>query len=228
MIRQLDALGYWFNDLAPSAYPRPQALVGRWQPARRAAVVRYLRAGPRFESYAGTSFCRFACGVPSRQMGHRDRSDGVWVWPEGLAHYVEAHAVRLPERFIRHAVAHRERLATIDLGRERLGRIDDTRWVAWGRARGAAVALSPAWAVPGWDLQHELERRLELQVTPGHVLWQRRSRVVLWRAATGDAVFRLSSGALAIVRLEPRRRGAPPLRTRLLAGWHAWPAARRG
>lgn len=35
-------------------------------------------------------------------MGHRDLTDGVYVWPEGLAHYVKAHAVRLPDDFLAH------------------------------------------------------------------------------------------------------------------------------
>jgi hypothetical protein len=33
-------------------------------------------------------------------MGDCDLCDGEWVWPEGLARYVERHAVRLPEDFV--------------------------------------------------------------------------------------------------------------------------------
>jgi hypothetical protein len=33
-------------------------------------------------------------------MGSCDLSDGEWVWPQGLAHYVERHAVFLPDGFI--------------------------------------------------------------------------------------------------------------------------------
>jgi hypothetical protein len=39
-------------------------------------------------------------------MGGRDLTDGVWMWPEGLAHYVERHAVRLPDEFVATMVAH--------------------------------------------------------------------------------------------------------------------------
>ena len=35
-------------------------------------------------------------------MGSRDFSDGAWIWPEGLHHYVEIHSVRLPAEFINH------------------------------------------------------------------------------------------------------------------------------
>ena len=48
----------------------------------------------------GYSFCRFACGTPDEEMGSIDLYDGVWVWPEGLAHYVECHSVCLPDEFI--------------------------------------------------------------------------------------------------------------------------------
>ena len=36
-------------------------------------------------------------------MGCTELTDGVWVWPVGLAHYVEHHDVRLPDEFAAHA-----------------------------------------------------------------------------------------------------------------------------
>ena len=38
-------------------------------------------------------------------------TDGVYIWPEGLAHYLDAHAVRLPQQFVNHAM---ERLDALD------------------------------------------------------------------------------------------------------------------
>jgi hypothetical protein len=37
--------------------------------------------------------------------GFRDQSDGVWLWPEGLAHYVDKHGIRLPDEFVAHAAS---------------------------------------------------------------------------------------------------------------------------
>jgi hypothetical protein len=48
----------------------------------------------------GYSFCRFVCGVADTEMGGIDLHDGEWLWPQGLAHYVEHHSVRLPDEFI--------------------------------------------------------------------------------------------------------------------------------
>jgi hypothetical protein len=33
-------------------------------------------------------------------MGSRDFTDGMWIWPEGLAHYVHNHGVTLPDDFV--------------------------------------------------------------------------------------------------------------------------------
>ena len=37
-------------------------------------------------------------------MGVADISDGTWLWPEGLAHYVEAHKILLPAEFVEDVV----------------------------------------------------------------------------------------------------------------------------
>lgn len=42
---------------------------------------------------AGHSTCRI-CGVPN---GSAELTNGVYVWPEGLGHYVREHSVRLPD-----------------------------------------------------------------------------------------------------------------------------------
>jgi hypothetical protein len=39
-------------------------------------------------------------------MGDSDLTDGIWIWPEGLVHYVETHGLALPEEFVACARAH--------------------------------------------------------------------------------------------------------------------------
>lgn len=36
-------------------------------------------------------------------MGNADLTDGIWVWPEDLAVYVERFHVRLPDELVAHA-----------------------------------------------------------------------------------------------------------------------------
>ncbi|HEY5937945.1 MAG TPA: hypothetical protein VIU61_25020 [Kofleriaceae bacterium] len=203
---KLHGVGFWFNELAPSPYPRPHALVGRWRAGDRRAVLAHLSGGLVFESYRGRSFCRFACGA--RAMGHRDLTDGRHVWPEGLAHYVEHHDVQLPEWFV--AAVGREPVVQRAI-------VDDAKWIAWGKARGAAVALA-GWHVPTAAEERAIATRLTKRITRGHVLARRTVDVAL--AGDGAAVLRLSSGALAVVELATGD-------TQLLAGWDQLVARRR-
>jgi len=110
----LKVVGYWtdlevlgFDKKNQELYksdlelPDPRVLVellGKQEVDDR--VVSYLRKGHELFSYLGYSYCRFNCGVAEDELGSRDLTDGVWVWPEGLAHYVESHGVALPEAFL--------------------------------------------------------------------------------------------------------------------------------
>jgi hypothetical protein len=64
----------------------------------------------------GMSPCRF-CGIDN---GYSEMSDGPYLWPSGLDHYVDEHDVRLPAEFVAHAVARLEALETAT--------VDDSWW----------------------------------------------------------------------------------------------------
>jgi hypothetical protein len=98
-------IGWWISSFDDASRPAPQELVCEWQPDFRAAVVRHLASGRRLESYMGHSWCRFGCGIDAARMGSADLTDGQWIWPEGLAHYVEVHSVGLPQEFIEHVLS---------------------------------------------------------------------------------------------------------------------------
>ena len=66
----------------------------------RNRVSVYLDSGVVCAEWRGLSFCRFDCGVDARSMGYRDLTDGTWIWPEGLSHYVSEHNVVLPAEFL--------------------------------------------------------------------------------------------------------------------------------
>lgn len=65
----------------------------------------------------GYSPCRL-CGLASN--GNLDLTDGTYIWPEGLAHYVLEHSVRLPDEFIHHVRAQQEMTDGV--------RVDETWW----------------------------------------------------------------------------------------------------
>jgi len=126
-------IGYWMGSLLNQNLPLPQELVGEMSDSTRNAVCAHLRGGKPFESYLGYSWCRFHCAADDREMGSREFTDGEWVWPEGLVHYVSAHSILLPEEFIVRATsggradrADYSRAASLDF------------WVEWAGQRQSA------------------------------------------------------------------------------------------
>lgn len=95
----LTAIGFWITSLKDDSLFPPQEFAGK---RFDADVLSHLKSGETYEQYRGFSWCRFGCEVPHAEMGSCDLTDGTWVWPEGLAHYVERHNVDLPSRFLDH------------------------------------------------------------------------------------------------------------------------------
>ena len=106
----LSKVGYWrplqrrhLDSAEDAALPDPREFVDTtWDSALRSRVAGYLKNGRIWAFGFGYSYCRFQCGAPDSTMGSNVLTDGIWVWPEGLWHYVEAHAVRLPPQFFGH------------------------------------------------------------------------------------------------------------------------------
>lgn len=63
-------------------------------------------------------------------MGTAEQTDGVYVWPEGLAHYVAEHNVRLPKEFVNHVLADPTRFHRVDVdpGDPEKNFVTDERW----------------------------------------------------------------------------------------------------
>ncbi len=129
----LRAIGFWRDPASGDhRFRHPIAFVDpEWDLAERRLVAQYLDSGERAVDWMGLSWCRFHCGIEEPEMGASDFSDGVWLWPEGLTHYVLEHAVRLPDEFIhhvRHEAEHPGRESQVD--EENLNWNHDF-WVDW-------------------------------------------------------------------------------------------------
>lgn len=99
--RRLTLIGYWRGSDPHDHWPDPEDFVDPgWDVDERRIVTRYLQSGLIAKSFMGYSSCRF-CG---RNNGNLELSDGEFIWPEGLAHYVDEHDVRLPAEFVAHAL----------------------------------------------------------------------------------------------------------------------------
>jgi len=98
----IEQIGYWNEEGSEIEYIEPQMITAEWDPGIQSKVAEYLDNGRTAMQFMGYSWCRFQCGVPDERMGTRDLTDGRWIWPEGLSHYVREHDVRLPEPCISH------------------------------------------------------------------------------------------------------------------------------
>jgi hypothetical protein len=113
-MRVLREVGYWIDETVRNYNPESreenkhllelpdprllrEALGARPLPPQ---ALQYLRSGRELNALLGFSYCRFQCGISDEQMGCRDLTDGVWIWPEGLVHYAEVHQVALPDEFL--------------------------------------------------------------------------------------------------------------------------------
>lgn len=124
--RPLKLIGYWArlphwsrgHDLISGNQPpwpdvRRAVQVG-WRPAERERLVAYLRSGYRLNGALGYSACRFECRHKFSLLGNGEYTDGEWVWPEGLSHYVYRHGVMLPDEFIATASARHWKVPPVD------------------------------------------------------------------------------------------------------------------
>jgi len=108
---RLIRIGYWSSSDAPEL-PDPSTFVDpAWDPTERETVADYVRRGFVARAYLGKSSCRMCASA----VGSLELSDGVYVWPEGLSHYVEAHDVRLPGPFVDHVRRRTEALEAAEI-----------------------------------------------------------------------------------------------------------------
>jgi hypothetical protein len=106
-------LGYWRNESHPE-WPDPAEFVDEdWDDEERHMTSMYLASGTIARTFMGYSPCRL-CG--DRRNGDLEYTDGLFIWPQGLVHYVDNHAVRLPQSFVTHAVSRLDEIeaATVD------------------------------------------------------------------------------------------------------------------
>jgi len=98
----LIAIGYWFSNDEPEL-PMPQNFIDTSiSLSERLQLVNYLKKGKRLHEWMGYSHCRFGCKIPVHEIGNACLTDGTYLWPEGLSHYIAEHEVWLPQSFIIH------------------------------------------------------------------------------------------------------------------------------
>jgi hypothetical protein len=102
-------IGFWAGPGEHPSLPDPKTLVDKaWRQTEEATIVlSYLRQRAlKKDNYRGYSSCRWeGCQYHRKPLGSWDMTDNYFVWPEGYIHYVDHHAVKPPEHFIRAVLA---------------------------------------------------------------------------------------------------------------------------
>lgn len=133
-------VGYWRSKMEP-VWPDPAWFIDRtWNSSEAAAVVEHVQRGEPVAVAAGVDWCRFRCG--REHLGSAMLSDGTYVWPQSLVHYMLAHAVRPPDEFVQHA-GRADAVAAPTAERTRIA----TDW--WRAQRGWSEGRS--YLTPGFD-----------------------------------------------------------------------------
>ncbi len=147
-------IGQWIDLLRDTRYPPPQELVGDYDLAVQQSVADYLDHGHVYARYRGLIGCLFYCG---HTEGHVERTDGHWVWPCNLSHYVRDHSVLVPEDFINHASSWRV-LPDFDETWQH-AKPDHNYWLQWCQRR-ATGQLRPQFVAALAHANQEAERLL--------------------------------------------------------------------
>jgi hypothetical protein len=115
-------IGYW-HGFYEEAYPDPGSFVDdNWNAEEKERIVAYLKAAHQMPYAAGgLSWCRFRCGI--NNLGCTEFTDGTWLWPAGLLHYVETHNVKLPREVLDHMLTNKN----IKTGSDKIG-VDMVWW----------------------------------------------------------------------------------------------------
>ena len=95
--------GVWREtDADDVAFPVRAELVDTcWKPEDIAQLLGYLNQAPvAITSLLPHGNCTL-CGDDTGDPG-RWHSDGVWLWPGRLGHFVEKHSIRLPDEMVEH------------------------------------------------------------------------------------------------------------------------------
>jgi len=98
-LAKLKPLGYWQSRDEPSL-PHPREFVDTsWDESEKELVAEYMDNAYMAKEWCGLSPCRMCKKFDN---GFLDLTDGVWIFPEGLSHYVRKHSVKPPEKFLAH------------------------------------------------------------------------------------------------------------------------------
>ena len=109
---KLTAIGYWKSCYQPELPDPADFINSDWDSNERKKVIEHLQKSPTIAEWMGISWCRFRCGEIN--LGAKCLTDGVYIYPEGLIHYILKHNLKLPESFTTNILSYKGEFKPID------------------------------------------------------------------------------------------------------------------
>ncbi len=126
-MKKLKAIGYWNSRFNEDRFIWPQELVkNEMRTNNELKLVTYLSKGNPAIYWKGYSGCR----ICKETLGTKCLTDGVYIWPEKLEHYVICHNVSLPDDFVKHAKKNKWKVKKIEYKKD-ANNIDWDYWIKW-------------------------------------------------------------------------------------------------
>ncbi|MEK6833230.1 MAG: hypothetical protein AABY32_04230 [Nanoarchaeota archaeon] len=149
---KIQIVGYWNNYqptpdglIAVGDYIWPQELISENKIENMEQIVHYLLNGNKAVGYMGFSGCR----ICNKHLGSYDYTDGTWMWPEKLEHYVSEHNVILPEEFISHMKKSNWQVKIINFNiKEEDIKSTDKFWIKWCKERHEPLFVPQKYVEP--------------------------------------------------------------------------------
>lgn len=121
-------IGYWNNKRSSeNRFIWPQELVQKDITDDMASLASYLSKGSEAIHWMGYSSCRI-CGLT---LGVSCLTDGVYIWPEKLEHYILEHKISLPIDFLQHAQKNKWKVEKTNYNGLYDGKIKWGYWINW-------------------------------------------------------------------------------------------------
>ena len=97
---KLIAVGYWNSKFfQEDRFIYPHEIVSESKLPDMLKLADYVAKGNSAIAWKGYSACR----ICDKILGTRCLTDGAYIWPEKLEHYIVEHDIFLPQEFIDHA-----------------------------------------------------------------------------------------------------------------------------
>ncbi|WP_411845686.1 hypothetical protein AAFN60_18910 [Roseibacillus persicicus] len=138
--RPLVAIGYW-KDESGDGLPHPSSFLGQeWSPSIKSKVLEYLRSGVRVNEQLGYSWCRLDASIEDCEMGCAEKTDGKYIWPEGLEVYVDKFDLYLPEEFLNYMESRGFRIRKEEINKDAFYPWTDEFWKNWALQRKPSLS----------------------------------------------------------------------------------------